>query len=219
MEAKAKKSCIFLVEDHVIFRMGLTELINQEEDLIVCGQADNIEDAWKAVNHAMPDMMILDISLKGKSGIDLLEKIRQQGMDLPTLVLSMHNETLYAERAFQAGAKGYIMKQETSESVVDAIRSVLLGKLYASNSFMDNILNRYINKNEVNPEALLTKRELEVFRLIGQGVTTKEIATRLHLNVKTIGTYRERIKEKLHIGNATELVQQAVHWLETNQYL
>lgn len=215
------KSRIFIVEDHAIFRMGLSELINQEDDLQVIGGVDNIDAALTEVVEVLPDLLIVDITLQGKNGIELIHALHEKLPELPMLVLSMHSESLYAERAFQAGAKGYIMKQEASDSVVDAIRTVLKGEVFASQHFLGSILNKFIGKNQnsnsMTPEMALAKRELEVFELIGQGLSTKDIAERLHLSVKTIGTYRERIKEKLHLKHGTELVKQAVRWVENDE--
>jgi DNA-binding NarL/FixJ family response regulator len=211
---------VFIVEDHPIFRLGLRELINQEDDLFVCGESDDVGKALKEIQRLRPDLAIVDISLKGRSGIDLVKDLGADCKDLPVLVLSMYDETLYAERALQAGAKGYIMKQETSESIVKAVRSVLGGKMYLSENVMGDILGRFVGKPataEKTPIARLTDRELEVFRLIGQGLTTNQIAKQLSLSGKTIGTYRERIKEKLNLKNAAELTRHAVRWLENEQ--
>ncbi len=213
----SEKSRIMIVEDHPIFRLGLRELINQEDDLLVCGDAEDSCKAWDEIQRLKPDMVIVDISLNGRDGIDLVKEINNHYNDLPVLVLSMHDESLYAERALHAGAKGYIMKQEASESVVKAIRCVLSGKKYVSENLMRNILNRFIDQSQAydkSPVNRLTDRELEVFRLIGNGFTTNEIAKKLNLSVKTIGTYRERIKEKLKLRHAAELVKHAVRWVE-----
>lgn len=215
------KSKIFIVEDHSIFRMGLGELINQEDDLEVIGGADNIDTALEDILKLKPDLVIVDITLQGRNGIELIHSVQAKIPDLPMLVLSMHSESLYAERAFQAGAKGYIMKQEASNSVIEAIRKVLSGEVYASQQFLGSILNKFIGNNHNHstgsPEMVLANRELEVFELIGQGYSTKDIASQLHLSVKTIGTYRERIKEKLNLKHGTELVKQAVRWVENDQ--
>jgi DNA-binding NarL/FixJ family response regulator len=215
------KAKIFIVEDHAIFRMGLSELINQEYDLEVIGGTDSIDSALIEVPKADPDLLVVDITLQGRNGIELIHALNEKMPELPMLVLSMHSESLYAERAFQAGAKGYIMKQETSESVVEAIRKVLTGEVYASQQFMGSILNKFIGNNgnaqPATPDKVLANREMEVFELLGQGYSTKDIADKLHLSVKTIGTYRERIKEKLNLKHATELVKQAVRWVESDE--
>jgi DNA-binding NarL/FixJ family response regulator len=209
---------IFIVEDHPIFRLGMTELINDEPDLAVCGDADTAKGALAAIASLSPDLVIADISLKEGDGIALVKELQQRHPGLPVLVLSMHDEGLFAERALSAGARGYIMKQEAMASVVGAVRLVLAGKIYASDAVKERIMNRlYPPAAGGDTPALgrLTDRELEVFRLIGRGLSTKEIAHQLHLSVKTIGTYRERIKEKLQIRHANELVRCAVHWTQS----
>ena len=207
---------ILLVEDHPVFIFGLRELINQEKDLQVCGEAEDVTSAWEKIQTLEPDMVIVDISLKGRNGIELIRDINKHYKALPVLVLSMHEESLYAERALAAGARGYIMKQEASKGIVQAIRCVLEGEIYASRNLMRTILNRFVNQTDpVNsPIQNLTDRELEVFIAIGKGLTTKQIAGKLHLSIKTIGTYRERIKEKLGLQNASELIRHAVRWIE-----
>ncbi|QTA88435.1 response regulator transcription factor [Desulfonema magnum] len=215
--SSSPKKRIIIVEDHPIFRLGLAELINQEEDLFVCGEAEDVTKAWNEIKRLSPDMVIADISLKGRSGIELIKDISKHFSTLPILVLSMHDESLYAERALLAGAKGYIMKQEASESIVKAIRCVLNGKIYASERIMANILNKFVSQPGMQDKPSidrLTDRELEVFHFIGQGLTTREIAEKLNLSKKTIGTYRERIKEKLCLKNAAELIRFAVHWVK-----
>jgi DNA-binding NarL/FixJ family response regulator len=209
------KSRILIVDDHPIFCLGMSELINEERDLVVCGSADTVAKAWSAIRNLNPDLVIVDISLKNSNGIDLVKEIHAERSDLPVLVLSMHDESLYAERALLSGARGYIMKQEATKSVVHAIRTVLIGKIYASEEIKEKMLMRKIAPRDINdpsPLDKLTTRELEVFRLLGSGLSTKEIADRLNIAMKTVGTYRERIKEKLELKHATELVQFAVHW-------
>jgi DNA-binding NarL/FixJ family response regulator len=209
------KAKILIVDDHPIFCLGMSELINQESDLLVCGSADTVGKAWNAIRNLQPDLVIVDISLKNSSGIDLVKEIHNEMSDMPVLVLSMHDESLYAERALLSGARGYIMKQEATRSVVHAIRLVLSGKIYASEEIKEKMLMRKIapgNIKDPSPLDKLTTRELEVFRLIGMGMSTKEISDRLNIAMKTVGTYRERIKEKLELKHATELVKFAVHW-------
>ncbi len=208
---------ILIVDDHPIFRHGLIQLIDQEDDLQVCGEAEDYHSAWKAINALSPDMLIVDITLKDMSGIDLIKEVHRHHKGIPMLVISMHDESLYAERAFRAGAKGYIMKQEASDSVVQAIRQVLRGGFYASSRVTENILARFIEgprEPTDSPLQALTDREIEVFNLIGEGLSISEIGHRLHLSVKTIGTYRERIKEKLNLRNSTELLRYALNWVE-----
>jgi DNA-binding NarL/FixJ family response regulator len=215
-----EKKKIFVVEDHPIFRLGISELINQEEDLAVCGGAESVHQAMHEINRLYPDLLIVDISLKNSDGIDLVKEIHTQQRDMPMLILSMHDEFLYAERALRAGARGYIMKEEAMESVVFAIRQVLAGNLYFNDRVKEHILFQLSGDSgsaDTDPIKRLTNRELEVFRLIGQGYSTRDIAGRLNLSIKTIGTYRERIKEKLGLRNATELVRLAVHWENTRK--
>ncbi len=212
-----QKHRILIVDDHPIFRHGLMQLLSQEDDLEVCGEAQDYHGALKAAAALKPDMIIVDITLKDMSGIDLIKEVHKIDKGIPMLVISMHDESLYAERAFRAGARGYIMKQEASESVVQAIRQVLKGGLYASSKVTENILTRFIEgpkEPSASPLQALTDREIEVFQLIGEGLSISEIGHRLHLSVKTIGTYRERIKEKLNLKNATELLRHALNWVE-----
>jgi DNA-binding NarL/FixJ family response regulator len=211
---------IMIVEDHPVFRMGLRELINEEDDLIVCGEADDAGGAFESIPKFRPDMVIVDISLKGRDGIDLVRDVRSHYNDLPILVLSMHDESRYAERSLLAGARGYIMKRETSSSVVEAIRCVLSGKIYLSEKIKGELLDRFVKGTHTFHKASmdrLTDRELEVFQLLGQGLSTNEVAKKLSLSVKTIGTYRERIKEKLNLKHASELVWRAMLWVENER--
>jgi DNA-binding NarL/FixJ family response regulator len=207
---------VFLVEDHPVFRFGLRELIEQELDLQVCGEAENIGTAWDKISSNQPDLVIIDISLIGRSGLELVKQIKDEYPDLPTLVLSMHEEALYAERALQAGARGYIMKHETANLIVDAIRKVCSGEVYLSTKMTSEVLYKMVVGAVKGPlpQQCLTNRELEVFEMVGRGLTTQEISKRLCLSAKTIGTYRERIKEKLKLRNASELAHRAVQWVE-----
>ena len=207
---------VFLVEDHPVFRFGLRELIEQELDLQVCGEAENVGTAWDKISSNQPDLVIIDISLIGRSGLELVKQIKDEYPDLPTLVLSMHEEALYAERALQAGARGYIMKHETANLIVDAIRKVCSGEVYLSTKMTSEVLYKMVVGAVKGPlpQQCLTNRELEVFEMVGRGLTTQEISKRLCLSAKTIGTYRERIKEKLKLRNASELTHRAVQWVE-----
>ncbi len=207
---------VFLVEDHPVFRLGLRELIEQEPDLQVCGEAKNVGEGWERVNRERPDLVIVDISLEGRNGLELVKQFKDQDPDLPTLVLSMHEESLYAERALQAGARGYIMKDETADLIIDAIRKVHAGEVYLSAKMTGEMLYKMVggSTRSLLPHQALTNRELEVFEMIGRGRTTKEISDKLCLSAKTIGTYRERIKEKLNLRNASELSHRAVQWVE-----
>ena len=207
---------IFLVEDHPIFRLGLRELIEQEPDLQVCGEAENVGTAWDEIVRCGPDLVIIDISLVGRSGLELVKQLKKDSPELPTLVLSMHDETLYAERALQAGARGYIMKHETAHLIIDAIHKVRSGQVYLSAKMTSEVLYKMVGGETKGPlpEQCLTNRELEVFEMVGSGRTTQEISQQLCLSAKTVGTYRERIKEKLNLRNASELTHRAVQWVE-----
>ncbi len=212
------KKKILLVEDHPIFRLGLAELINQEDDLEAFGSAKDVAPAIKEIETMGPDLIIADITLKSSDGIDLVKYVKQHHSQIPVLVLSMHDEYLYAQRSLAAGARGYIMKQEAMESVVTAIHKVLEGKVYLNEKVKEHILSNISQPPETrekSPIDRLTDRELQVFKMIGRGFSTREIAERLFLSIKTIGTYRERIKDKLHLKHANELVRCAVHFEKT----
>lgn len=214
------KKKILLVEDHPIFRLGLAELINQEDNLVAFGRSKDVDPAIKEIETQKPDLVIADITLKSSDGIDLVKYITKHHKDIPVLVLSMHDEYLYAQRALHAGARGYIMKQEAMESVVTAIEQVLSGKIYLNEKVKEHILSNMSGTQEVrrkSPIDRLTNRELQVFKLIGRGFSSRDIAERLFLSIKTIGTYRERIKNKLHLKHANELVRCAVHFEKTGQ--
>lgn len=211
------KSKILIVEDHPVFRLGLRELINQESDLEVCGEADDVAGARKAIGTTEPDMIVVDLSLKNSNGMELIEELCIDKKAVPVLVLSMHDETVHAQRCILAGARGYIMKQEASGSIIKAIRHIREGHCYVSPRIMTQVLCRFRRDSESlekSPLDDLTDRELQVFQLIGQGLASGEIAKHLNLSVKTVGTYRERIKEKLGFKHGGELVRFAVLWLE-----
>jgi DNA-binding NarL/FixJ family response regulator len=210
-----KKYKILIVDDHPIFCLGMSELINKEQDLEVCGSIESMKKACEAIGRLKPDLVVIDISLKDGNGIELVQEVKKEYEGLPMLVLSMYDESLYAERALLAGASGYIMKQEAISKVVEAIRHVLNGDIYASNTVKEKVFKRLTSHQTADsksPLDILTNRELEVLRLIGEGCSTKEIADRLHLSIKTIGTYRENLKEKLKLKHFTGLVKFAVHW-------
>ena len=209
---------VLVVDDHPIVRQGLADLINQEKNLMVCGQAEDAHQAMVAIKQLMPDMVIVDISLKESSGMELIKDIKTQYPNLPVLILSMHDESLYAERALRAGAKGYIMKQQATEELIAAIRKVLSGQIYVSDKMATRMVRKLVSgDSEVCASAIgcLSDRELEVFRLIGQGRGTRQIAEMLHLSIKTIETYRAHIKQKLALKNAAELLQYAIRWVNS----
>ncbi|MGA9509238.1 MAG: response regulator transcription factor [Candidatus Sulfotelmatobacter sp.] len=211
----ARKKTVFVVDDHPIVRQGLTLLIDQESDLTVCGEAEEMHSALSAIHAVRPDILIVDISLNGPDGLELLKNIRITSPRLPVLILSMHDESIYAERALRAGANGYIMKQEATEKVLVALRRILSGEIYVSERIANSMLQHYVHgahPAEHSSVAELTDRELEVFRLIGDGHGTRQIAEALHLSIKTVESYQAHIKEKLCLRSARELVQHAVEW-------
>jgi len=213
-----KKTKILIVDDHPIVRKGLENLLNQEEDFIVCGQAEDASQAMKAIKTLNPDMVIVDISLKGKNGLELTKDISVQYPHIPVLVLSMHDESLYAERVLRAGAKGYIMKQQGTEKLILAIRKILSGQEYVSDKVVMKMIRKLVGrKPQINScsAELLSDRELEVFLLIGHGFGTRQIASQLYLSVKTIETYRAHIKEKLNLADSSELLQYAIQWVNS----
>ena len=210
------KTKVLLVDDHPILRAGLGKLINHEADMMVCGEAEDGPTAFDLVGTLMPDVAVIDISLKGSNGIELIKNLKARYPELPTLVLSMHEESLYAERALRAGSLGYIMKEEAIEQVLVAIRRALAGDIFLSEKMKSKMLQQMASgrgKVISSPIEQLTDRELEVFRLIGEGCSTRQIAGQLHLSVRTVEAYREYIKTKLGLKNATELVQHAFHWV------
>lgn len=210
-----KKYSVLLVDDHPIVRQGLALLIDREADLSVCGEAEGARTAFHAIETLHPDIVVLDISLSGPDGLDVLKEIRMKSTALPVLILSMHDESIYAERAMRAGANGYIMKQEATEKVLVAIRRILHGDVYLSDRLTKTMLQQFVRGGppaNSSPLLNLTDRELEVFRLIGEGHGTRRIADELHLSVKTIESYQAHIKEKLALRNARELVQHAIEW-------
>ncbi len=210
-----KKYRVLLVDDHPIVRQGLALLIDRENDLSVCGEADGAHSAFHAIMTLRPDVVVLDISLSGPDGLDVLKEIRSKSVNLPVLILSMHDESIYAERAMRAGANGYIMKQEATEKVLVAIRRILQGEVYLSDQLTNSMLRQYVRGSvplKSSPLVNLTDRELEVFRLIGAGHGTRQIADELHVSVKTIESYQAHIKDKLALRNARELMQHAIEW-------
>ncbi len=208
---------ILLVDDHPLMRKGLAMTINEDPDLNVTCQADSAEDALDLLHANELDLVIIDISLPGMSGLELVKHLHALHPNLPTLIVSRHDEALYAERALRAGARGYVMKLEAGNVIVDAVRRVLRGGIYVSEEINDRLLmgmaTGHSPLNE-SPMDLLSDRELEVFELTGSGLSTREISERLHLSVKTVESYRARIKTKLNLNTAAELMQHAVQWVE-----
>ncbi len=208
---------ILIVDDHPIVRQGVRHVIEQESDLRICAEAESATEALQCLQQQKPDLAIVDISLKGTDGLELTKWIRAQDEHLPVLIMSMHDESLYAERVLRAGANGYVMKAEVADRIVTAIRKVLKGEIYLSEKVGQNILHEVSGRStamDESPIRQLSDRELEVFRLIGQGQGTRDIAALLHLSIKTIETYRSHIKEKLGLTSATQLVRYAAQWIE-----
>ena len=214
---KAKRK-VFLVDDHPLVREWLTNLINQQPDLAVCGETESAPRALQAIAGAQPDVAIVDISLKDSSGIELIKSLKLSHPDVAVLVLSMHDESLYAERALRAGAKGYIMKRETTRKVIEGIRQLLDGKIFVSDSVKEALALRLVeNKTQTlrAPVEQLSDRELEVFEMLGQGLGTRQIADALRVSIKTVQAYCARAKEKLNVRSATELLREAIRWNES----
>jgi len=217
---QSNKREVLIVDDHPIVRQGLAQMIDQEQDLHVCGQAEDAHEAMRAIRQLQPDMVTVDISLKDTSGIELIKDIKVQYPNLPVLTLSMHDEGIYAERALRAGARGYIMKQEATEKVVTAIRRVLSGEVYVSDGMAAKMVSKLVAgpaETGGSPVDRLSDRELEVFRLIGAGYGTREMAEKLHLSIKTIETYRAHIKDKLDLVDANELLRAAITWVNAQR--
>ena len=211
-----KQIRVVLVDDHPIVRNGLTRLIEQEPDLAVCGEAANMRDALALIKRENPDLAIIDISLDDASGVDLMKAVKEVAPATKMLAISMHDEGLYAERVLRAGGMGFVRKNNALDVLIDAIRDVLAGNVYLSDSMKNRLLQQLAKPADAageRPEEALSNRELEVFEQIGHGLTTREIANRMHLSIKTIETYRENVKKKLGLKNAAELGRHAVRWL------
>jgi DNA-binding NarL/FixJ family response regulator len=210
---RTKKKTVFIVDDHPLLRQGLALLINRERDLAVCGEAEEAQTAITEITLKKPDILIADISLNGPDGLDLLKNLRMLYPNLPVLILSMHDESIYAERALRARANGYIMKQEATEKVLVAVRRILGGEIYLSDRMANKLLHQYISGASADMNSrlsALSDRELEVFRLIGEGRSTRQIAEKLLLSIKTVETYQAHIKDKLSLHSGRELVQHAI---------
>jgi len=218
---KSQKKQVYLVDDHPIVRQGLIKLIEQEDGLEVCGESGTVSDALEALKRLGPDVVLVDISLEDSNGLELIKRVDDLGLQIPMLVLSMHDESLYAEHALRAGASGYVMKQAASSTLIQAIEKVLDGEIYVSKSMSSQMLKMAFRSGGEDTRTgteTLSLRELEVFELIGRGNSTREIAGQLHLSVKTIETYRAHIKDKLQLRSGTELMQRAIHWVETESH-
>jgi DNA-binding NarL/FixJ family response regulator len=204
---------IFLVDDHPLVREGLANLINQQDDLAVCGEAEDSAGAMAGIAESQPNVALIDISLKNESGLELVKKLEERFPLVALIVLSMHEEALYAERSLRAGAKGYVMKRETTKNVLTAIRRVLAGDVYVSERVVTAMAKRMgSRKAAAEPVERLSDRELEIFRLLGQGRTTSQIAEDLHLSLKTVQAYCARAKEKFGVNSLSELLRAAIRW-------
>lgn len=212
---------IILIDDHPLMRKGLVRTIENEVDLNVVGQMDNAEDALGAIEDLEPDLAIVDISLPGMSGLEFIKHLESRAPDVQSLVVSRHDESLYAERCIRAGARGYLMKQEAGDVIVKAIRKVLNDRIFVSEDINERLLQSMAEGGRErvmqSPLEVLSDRELEVFELTGKGLSTRDIAERLHLSVKTVESYRARIKNKLNLDSANELMKHAVQWVESDE--
>ena len=214
------KKTIFIVEDHPLFRVMLAKLIDNEANMTVCGEADNVIDALSSIKRIQPDAAIVDLTLIGSCGLELIKSLRARQIQIPVLVLSMHDENLYAERVLRAGAQGYISKLASSDEVLNAINVVLAGQIYVSELINSQILSRLGSDNKaksLSKISTLSDREIEVFQLIGCGLNSRECGVSLKLGTSTIDSYRTRIKDKLGLKSAAELYQRSAQWLVQHQ--
>jgi DNA-binding NarL/FixJ family response regulator len=210
---------IFIVDDHAVMRQGLAKLLGDEKDLQVCGEAENACEALKGIGRLKPDLAIVDISLTGRTGIELIKDVRRHYPQVCVLVLSMHDEAIYSERVLRAGGRGYIMKHEGGKVLMQAIRQVLKGQVYLSERMSAKVFERLSNGSQAagSPLESLSDREMEVFQLIGEGLSTRHIAEQLHLSMKTVEVYRAHIKRKFKLQDGTALVSCAIRWAETEK--
>jgi DNA-binding NarL/FixJ family response regulator len=215
---KTKKSRILIVDDHPIVRRGLRELVADEPDLEVCGEAEEVSEALRQVAALSPDVVVIDLSLKGGHGLELIQEIKARKRPVKMLVSTMHDESLFAERVLRAGAMGYISKQESPDKIIGALRQVLRGEIYLSSRMANRLLHRLAagQSFETTPVDTLSDRELQVFEMIGQGLATKQIARKLALSHKTIEAHREKIKSKLNLKSGAELSRHATQWVLEN---
>ncbi len=217
-KAAVEKNRIYIVDDHTMFREGLRQLIEREPNLMVCGDAPGAAEALQGIRSSKPDVVIVDISLAGVSGLDLIKEVKAEFEDLPVLVVSMHDESLYAERALRAGAMGYVMKHEPAKTVKAAIHKVLGGDLYLSEKMASSVINRFMRGEPEQPKSpveTLSDRELEVFRMLGQGKGVRQIAEELGVTIATVNSFRNRIKEKLGLKSSTEVMLHAIQWVQS----
>lgn len=214
-EGSSNKKRIYIVDDHAMFRDGFRRLVDMEPDLMVCGDAANAIEAMQGIQKTHPDLVIVDLSLEGTGGIDLIKNIKRDFEDMPVLVVSMHAESLYGERALRAGAMGYVMKSEPATTVIEAIRRVLGGDVHVSEKMATLVVSKFVQGESDQPPSpleALSDRELEVFRMLGQGKETGEIAEEMNVALPTVSTFKNRIKEKLKMKNSTETILYALQW-------
>jgi DNA-binding NarL/FixJ family response regulator len=215
-----KRIKVYIVDDHPVVRQGLNLLLRMESDMVCCGEAETVPEALRGIEAAKPDVAVVDLSLRDTSGLELVKDLHAYHPTLPVVVLSMHDETLYAERVLKAGAKAYLMKDEAQEAILAAIRKVASGGLYLSERMSGRLLSMFLQGSTGPGDSLigqLSDREIEVFELIGRGVTTREIAGKLNLSIKTVEAHREHIKKKMKLSDATELLQHAIHWVQNER--
>ncbi|MCU0857144.1 MAG: response regulator transcription factor [Pontiellaceae bacterium] len=211
----SEKKRILIVDDHQILRRGLAMLINMEPDMEVCGEAEDVPGGIDAVMKTNPDLVLTDISLKNSDGVQLIKQLHAEYPRLPLLAVSMHDESIYAERALRAGARGYITKQVAEEKIIEAIHQVLSGKIYLHNTVSEQVMQRLLGAQDKDPAGMLSDREFEVFCLIGRGLRAGAISEKLNLSIKTVETYQANIKVKLNLASAKELSEYAVEWAKT----
>ena len=219
--AKTRKR-ILIMDDHPITRQGLSQLLSREADLVVCAEVDNAEQAFAAIKSRRPDLILTDLTLPGKSGLDFIREMKTLHPGVKTLVLSMHDETIYAERGLRAGARGYVMKSESGEKLLRAIRAVLAGEISVSEKVSGALLNHlagHRTERDATAMNMLTGREFEVFQLMGQGLGTRDIGERLHISGKTVETHRSHLKEKFKMKSGQEMASYAVRWAAANQLI
>ena len=216
-DIKDSRKRILLVDDHAVVRFGISQLINRQSDLVVCGESESAAKALDLITKLKPDLVVTDLSLKDSSGLELMRNIKAQFPKMPVLVVSSHDESIYAEIAFRAGALGYLMKQEALEKIITAVRRVLSGAIYVSDALAAKMLQQQVRGQATineSPVKNLSDRELEVFQMIGSWKKTSDIAKELHLSIKTIEYYREQIKRKLNLKSAAELTHYATSWVQ-----
>jgi DNA-binding NarL/FixJ family response regulator len=220
MSEPGEKSRLLIVDDHPLFREGLRQMIERDAELSVCGEAADANEALRLIPELKPELVLVDISLGGASGIDLIRAIKTDYDELPVLVISMHDESLYAERSLRAGAMGYVMKHEPGKTVKNAIHKVLRGEIYLSDRMSSTVISKFMRgqpERPASPLELLSDRELEVFRMLGQGKGARQIAQDLNVTIATVNSFRNRIKEKLHLKSSTEVMLQAIQWFQGDQ--